>query len=1231
MSEALLEPEAPPARPEAHQLVGQIRKIVLRNSWRWKLLTMLEGLGLIVAALLSYLWLAFWLDNVLHLSFAARVAAAVGLLAGICFLMANLVRRWRRMQFTEDHVALAIERRTPGGVQNRLINAIQIARTPRADQADLSIAVIEENVEQIKKLELEQAAALRPALAQLAVAAVLLILGFVFYFLHPERFANAATRILMPFANVDPIYRTSLTVEPGDVEALGDVTLQIAIHGEPVDQLTLLQDIKGKRRSEFIRVPKGAKTVTHILKAEQQTTLYAVRGGDFTTRFYQITVPIPSHLSLLKAVYHYPAYTGLADKPKETASGDIEALRGSKVDLEFVLDQPCEQTVLIVEKPAKAGAATPTPVTERITLKAADSTHFKGQLALDDQSAYQIETKQTGRPAHTSRSYTIRIVADQEPRVELTGLDGKSEVAVDATLPLQVKAMDDLGLQEAGLFYRRAALDGVAGEDWKAVQVWKAERKPKLEQTSDLMLLSMGAAEGEKLDVVARATDFDPAKSGRWTDSVVYHLKVGGDAAVLQLLYEQILQTEADLKQLVPAQQKVMRQAADWVRKIDAGSEDAKNVKALHEAVADQAKQQAKVREQTSRIARAMVEQAGNLRLSVGMLADTEMEWAARIYESVPTRDQVQAKRTALADVQLTEQRTIASLQQILDQYVLFRQDWELANMTGFVKMLGDRQAVLRDTSRANVGKPQDKMSELTQASASKRQEKMVALTKLSETAFHGLAERSEASIPILATAFKTAAQALAANDLVSAMQQAAAGIKKAEWTPAATQQALAADRFMAIHAALRKAQAEAAKEALAALEEKAKSDLEAQKELKKLKPGTDKANVNMPEKLTIKDIVHMQEVAAAKRGSGDNQEGKVDPYSMPDSKIASLQRPDMGVKQDVNNLKLGPSAGGATPSIPAMAEREGNPITPHIQEEFEDLVGDLIAKADEIQENYETHNMNVANQTNETGEVHSGGHDMNSTAAAAATGNKPPPSSDIGGASRSGRSDARAHGLVVGDEAQNLKGRDKPQEGQEQVPDQEGLLHEKESSDPPHDASTGIGGKRVDSKQTKFSTADSGKWTDDMKDRMVKPQDKNYIVERQDGRFDPKMAAMLRDLTSEHEQIIERAKVIRKELKNLYLPTDRLDEIIAELGVQLDRLKEKPGPDLFRLEHQSLDKLRGVMRVFYQAHAGFQPSVPRNQTIHGYVLDEANRPAQPGYELAVKRYYEKLSQGEKR
>jgi hypothetical protein len=142
----------------------------------------------------------------------------------------------------------------------------------------------------------------------------------------------------------------------------------------------------------------------------------------------------------------------------------------------------------------------------------------------------------------------------------------------------------------------------------------------------------------------------------------------------------------------------------------------------------------------------------------------------------------------------------------------------------------------------------------------------------------------------------------------------------------------------------------------------------------------------------------------------------------------------------------------------------------------------------------------------------------------------------------------------------------------------------------------------------------------------MEKPHKKQYIVERQGDKIDAATAALLRDMTSKQEQVIERLKAIKKELKKLYLPTDHLDELASKLESNLASLKEQPDPELFRLQMQTLDKLRGAMRVFRSASSSFQPSLPRDRVIQGRVLDEPGAQPLPGYEEAVRQYYLRLA-----
>ncbi|MCE9605989.1 MAG: hypothetical protein K8U03_13925 [Planctomycetia bacterium] len=1261
MSEAAMRTDSPATLLGENPRLRQVRLLVDGNMRRWKLLTLLEGFGFAVSILLAYLLVVVWLDDTFHLPRLGRILAGSGLLIGLAVIAVGLVRRRRRLRMSEDQVALAIERRTQGGLQNRLINALQLARTTDASSLEISRAVIEENVAGMQRLKLEQAAALSPALVRVGVAGLLVVVAAGFYYRQPGRFTNSAQRILLPFVDVEPIYRTTLSVTPGDIEIAGDVEISIAIEGVRPTELLLMNESAGKRSDSTIPVPPQG-VVRHTIRDVRQTQLYAVRGGDFTTPFYRITVPTPANVSLLTARYRYPEYSGLAPRTTESAAGDLEGLSGTEVELTFDFDSPCAEATMCIERRStaekKIDDKRSAPPVERLALRSVSPVRFTGKLVLRDQAEYRVESRRSERAPFVGRAYPIRILSDIEPQLQLTGFDGKSETTIDAVLPYRAVASDDWGLTEVGLFIRRLGTTSPAtvatdsatklsdakgatvasGPAWEKIELWSIDGKKEFDHAGDLTLLSLAAAEGERIELALRGRDRDPAKAERWTEGTVYSLSIGGDAAALQLLYERILRTETELKQVLAEQRRILVQTVDWLRKLDGEGglkwDDPKNITALHTGVGELTKQQAALRAKSGAAARAMPTEAGSLQMSVGLLADTEMVRAERIFESLPTRDLLQAKRSAIADAQLTEQRTIVSLQQILDGYATFRFEWELDHLTGFAKMLAERQTALHETSLINAARPRDKPSEPWQASAVRRQEKLTELVALVETGFIGIGEKladaaPEGSDASLATAFTTAGEAAGAGELTAALAQSAELLKAGKWNDAASRQQVAAAKLTALHDALRKAQVDAAQAALKALEEMAKGDVAAQQAIEKLKAGTDKQFGLLPEKMPVKDLIEMREkLDLDKKGGPQEKTGKVTDYTVSAKTIESLNRPDGGKRQDFDVLKLGGSKGQKTPSYPGTSDTESNVVNAPVQEELKDLVGALLEEADEMQKNFETSTLNTAFNINEAGEVGKLGGDMNSFAAAATTGNKKPPTRNVGGASRSGRRGARAHGVVVGDESVNRRGRDQVQEGQERVADQAGLIKETMSGDPQNDTSTGVGGKRVQSDDTKFSTANVGKWTDDMANRMGKPQNKNYIVERQDGRMDPQVAEMLRDMTSRHEQIIERVKAIRKELKNLYLPTDHLDAILAELQGQLDQLKERPTAEVFRLQNETLDKLRGTVRVFQQPASGFQPSLPREQVVRGRVLDDADRPPPPEYAEAIKRYYERLSSG---
>lgn len=1238
-------------------------RVVQQQRARWQQLQLLEGAGLAISGVVAYFLAVILLDNFARLPVAGRWLAAFGFVAAWTWFGRLAYRRWRNRHASEDEVALAMEGRRTGGFQNRLINTLQIGREPQSAAADIREALVQENWRHLEARPLPGALAARPA-AMASVAAAGLVAALVIGWLwQPARFATAASRILLPFASIDPVYRTVLVVSPGDIEAEGDVTIRVQIRGERPAEIAVLLNEQGHRSTQVVPVADKSNVVTYTIPGVQKSLTYAVRGGDFTSPTYRIDVLTPVRLERVQATYRFPKYTRLAERVVETA-GDLEAVQGTDAELVFVLDRPADAATLVLRTAAENGAKGKKPAVEladagsvghgaseatleRRPLQRKSPTEFAGELAFNNVVEYRLEAAQGTRKTQSTAWHSVRTIRDEPPKLELSGLPISGEVALEGALTLQLTALDDFGLARYGAYARLARKgrgtdrpadkksDGDAGsvpheekavaDDWKPIAEWTSESETKISRNVEFMPLNLGAAEGDRLELVARAIDSFPERSGQWTLGQVYSLAVAGDGAQLQILYEQILRSEAEIAALAAAEQSLHEKCNTLVRKLEADPKADGNVpervKEILDWAAEQTREQGKVRETASRAAKDMPAPAGNLRLSLGMLADTEMIRAVRVLESVATRDDAGARRTALTEARATQQRTLTSLQQILEQYVRFRQEWELAHMTPFLKMLADREALLRDESRRRAETGSEVPAVQREAGA-RRQAKIAELSRLAAAAFSGLAERTQEFESELAAAFTKTAEDLESDQLQGALTAAGAAVSAGDWSAAATEQARAAQMLDQCWQRLKESQAEAARRLLAGLAERAESDLAAQAELEKLKAGSAEDLLDEPEGLKLEEIIHTAKTQA-KKDAGE-QETHVENYLLPDSYIPRLQTVDTGVRQQFDILKLATSP-GTTPSFPQQSDRQGNRVKPHIQEEFEDLVGDLLEEEDEMKANYETYNLNAAFNINEPGEIGKQAGDLNSTAAAAATGNQKPPTTNVGGASRVGRQGARAHGAAMGNESINRRGRDKVQEGQERAPDQAGSVKETKSEDPQEDTSTGIGGRKVESDDAKFSLNDAGEWNDEMAGRMEKPQGTHFLVERQGNKLDASVADMMRDMTDKQEQTLERLKSIRKELKNLYLPTEHLDELIGQMQANLTSLSERPSVEVFRLQQETLERVKGALSVFHQAHAGFQQSLPRDQAVRGRVRDDPSRAAPPGYEEAVEAYYRRL------
>ena len=535
-------------------MVGKMRQLVEGNARRWKRLIVLEGVSLAVASVLAYLWLAFLLDNVLHLPVWGRLIGLAGFFAAVIYFGYTLFKRWQQLRLTEDEVAIAIEKQT-GGVQNSLINAIQLSRSGDPNSAALTGAVLEENFHRLQQIHVEQARQLGPALRRVGVAAAVILAGVAFGMLKPTYFINGAKRILIPLSDVKPIYQTELEVSPGNTETMGgDVTVGIIIKGVVPRDMKITRDIGPKHLVETIAIPANARQLSYTFKDVKESTTYSITANDYTTQLYRIDVPQPVNLSMIKAKYVFPPYTKIDPLETTSATGDMEALTGTQVSVTFVLDQPAKDCVMLLERVATASALGKSGAdfssmgsgtankslndrkvageVQRIALRMVNDNpqEWQGVMVFREVQGYRLETTQVKASGKEplvlqTQHYTLKMKLDQPPKLDWSGMDSAQEVIAAAVFPVKATISDDIGLDKVGIFYRpmkqglsdqlvrsksiessspdddedpdRAAVLAARAksgdEDWKPLQVWDGHYVDKA-KNAERYMLSMNQA-----------------------------------------------------------------------------------------------------------------------------------------------------------------------------------------------------------------------------------------------------------------------------------------------------------------------------------------------------------------------------------------------------------------------------------------------------------------------------------------------------------------------------------------------------------------------------------------------------------------------------------------------------------------------------------------------------------------------------------------------------------------
>ena len=176
------------------------------------------------------------------------------------------------------------------------------------------------------------------------VLVALVVLFALYLVLSPKSPLVSVGRVLWPWSNVPAPTRVTLD----DIRPEGD---SVAFFGDTLERLgrrpraprgrvgdaLLLDRRRPERRSGRFPAPRAGKRLPVLAAAGKaglaQDVTYRLVAGDCTTRTFHVEVQIAPAIVVNRIDYHYPDYTGMADR-SVPGEGDIRrALEGTRVTI----------------------------------------------------------------------------------------------------------------------------------------------------------------------------------------------------------------------------------------------------------------------------------------------------------------------------------------------------------------------------------------------------------------------------------------------------------------------------------------------------------------------------------------------------------------------------------------------------------------------------------------------------------------------------------------------------------------------------------------------------------------------------------------------------------------------------------------------------------------------------------------------------------------------------------
>ena len=371
-----------------------------------------------------------------------------------CCIVATAAVAWfalvkpLRRKFTAAEIAALIERNHPE-LEERLSTVVELAQSgDLTSSSRLMEEITKDAVKDVQTVSPRKeftGRTIKPRLVAAAIAVGILVLLFAAF---PDATLRLATRALVPAAEVDNIYASSLKVTPGDKVILEGTPLALGLavsEGFPSRAFVRTRpDGKGEAVERMVRVSEegaeGPVIYSFSYPRVTKSFNYRISCGSALTRSYRVeVVPEPSYSGRVVEIRH-PEYTR-RDPDRYTNTAAIVGLEGSKITVSVKPSRPDVKGQLVLP------GDVPVPGKE-----SEGRLDFSFDLNKGVEGGWSSLVWDSHGFSNQIESASITIVKDMPPEVKIVSPEALDlKLPINGSLPIEYTIKDDFGLSRTTL------------------------------------------------------------------------------------------------------------------------------------------------------------------------------------------------------------------------------------------------------------------------------------------------------------------------------------------------------------------------------------------------------------------------------------------------------------------------------------------------------------------------------------------------------------------------------------------------------------------------------------------------------------------------------------------------------------------------------------------------------------------------------------------------------------